>query len=155
MHLQHLSRYTTQMMSWCRNTLFQRNNDVIIALCVRWDRTTLPLRPRLHYIKHTAHWMYCSGCWFHLGSAYLHILQPMRLITATTHGIGSILQHKKYVELLNWSTLPQHNQTINEYRSSSGLGHNFQWWNQRGPGNVAILFRIENPGENPAWYLRL
>ena len=52
----------------------------------------------------------------------------MRLITATTHGIGSILQHKKYVELLNWSTLPQHNQTINEYRSSSGLGHYFQWW---------------------------
>ena len=82
-------------------------------------------------------------------------LQPMRLITATTHGIGSILQHKKYVELLYWSTLPQHNQTINEYRNSSGLGHYFQWWNQRGPGNVAILFRIENPGENPAWYLRL
>ena len=81
--------------------------------------------------------------------------RAMRLITATTHGIGSILQHKKYVELLNWSTLPQHNQTINEYRSSSGLGHYFQWWNQRGPGNVAILFRIENPGENPAWYLRL
>ena len=79
----------------------------------------------------------------------------MRLITATTHGIDSILQHKKYVELLNWSTLPQNNQTINEYRSSSGLGHYFQWWNQRGPGNVAILFRIENPGENPAWYLRL
>ena len=51
----------------------QRNNDVIIALCVRWDRTTLPLRPRLHYIKHTVHWLYCSGCWFHLGSAYLHI----------------------------------------------------------------------------------
>ena len=43
----------------------------------------------------------------------------MRLITATTHGIGSILQHKKYVELLNWSTLPQHNQTINEYRGPS------------------------------------
>ena len=40
---------------------------------VRWDRTTLPLRPRLHYIKHTADWLYCSGCWFHLGSAYLHI----------------------------------------------------------------------------------
>ena len=54
-------------------TLFRRNNDVIIALCVRWDRTTLPLRPRLHYIKHTVHWLYCSGCWFHLGSAYLHI----------------------------------------------------------------------------------
>ena len=53
--------------------LFRRNNDVIIALCVRWDRTTLPLRPRLHYIKHTVHWLYCSGCWFHLGSAYLHI----------------------------------------------------------------------------------
>ena len=41
--------------------------------CVRWDRTTLPLRPRLHYIKHTVHWLYCSGCWFHLGSAYWHI----------------------------------------------------------------------------------
>ena len=54
-------------------TLFRRNNDVIIALCVRWDRTTLPLRPRLHYIKHSVHWLYCSGCWFHLGSAYLHI----------------------------------------------------------------------------------
>ena len=54
-------------------TLFRRNNDVVIALCVRWDRTTLPLRPRLHYIKHTVHWLYCSGCWFHLGSAYLHI----------------------------------------------------------------------------------
>ena len=55
-------------------TLFRRNNDVI-ALCVRWDRTTLPLRPRLHYIKHTVHWLYCSGCWFHLGSAYLHIIK--------------------------------------------------------------------------------
>ena len=55
-------------------TLFRRNNDVVIALCVRWDRTTLPLRPRLHYIKHTVHWLCCSGCWFHLGSAYLHIL---------------------------------------------------------------------------------
>ena len=54
-------------------TLFRRNNDVIIALCVRWDRTTLPLRPRLHYIKHSVHWLNCSGCWFHLGSAYLHI----------------------------------------------------------------------------------
>ena len=54
-------------------TLFRRNNDVIIALCVRWDRTTLPLRPRLHYIKHSVHWLYCSCCWFHLGSAYLHI----------------------------------------------------------------------------------
>ena len=54
-------------------TLFRRNNDVVIALCVRLDRTTLPLRPRLHYIKHTVHWLYCSGCWFHLGSAYLHI----------------------------------------------------------------------------------
>ena len=132
------------------------------------------------YIKYQTHCTLAvlqGGCWFHLGNAYLHItcvirnrillglwtattpcviyLQPMRLITATTHGIGSILQHKKYVELLNWSTLPQHNQTINEYRSSSGLGHYFQWWNQRGPGNVAILFRIENPGENPAWYLRL
>ena len=54
-------------------TLFRRNNDVVIALCVRWDRTTLPLRPRLHYMKHTVHWLYRSGCWFHLGSAYLHI----------------------------------------------------------------------------------
>ena len=54
-------------------SLSRHNNDVIIALCVRWDRTTLPLRPRLHYIKHTVHWLYCSGCWFHLGSAYLHI----------------------------------------------------------------------------------
>ena len=50
--------------------------DGSIALCVRWDRTTLPLRPRLHYIKHTVHWLHCSGCWFHLGSAYLHI--PLR-----------------------------------------------------------------------------
>ena len=55
-------------------SLSRRNNDVIIALCVRWDRTTLPLRPRLHYIKYTVHWLYCSGCWFHLGSAYLHII---------------------------------------------------------------------------------
>ena len=52
--------------------------DGSIALCVRWDQTTLPLRPRLHYSKHTVHWLHCSGCWFHLGSAYLHIisLQP-------------------------------------------------------------------------------
>ena len=48
--------------------------DGSIALSVRWDRTTLPLRPRLHYIKHTVHWLHCSGCWFHLGSAYLHII---------------------------------------------------------------------------------
>ena len=76
-------------------TLFRRNNDVIIALCVRWDRTTLPLRPRLHYIKHTVHWLYCSGCWFHIGSAYLHIIiikwpghesdHPMHMIF-TPHG---------------------------------------------------------------------
>ena len=45
----------------------------IIALRVRWDRTTLPLRPRLHYIKHIVDWLYCSGCWFHIGSAHLHI----------------------------------------------------------------------------------
>ena len=32
--------------------------DGSIALCVRWDRTTLPLRPRLHYIKHTTY----TGC---------------------------------------------------------------------------------------------
>ena len=50
------------------------NNDFIIALRVRWDKTTWPLRPRLHYIKHTVDWLYCSGCWFHLGSAYLHII---------------------------------------------------------------------------------
>ena len=55
-------------------TLSRRNNDVIITWCVRWDRTTLPLRPRLYYIKHTVHWLYCSGCWYHLGSAYLHII---------------------------------------------------------------------------------
>ena len=30
-------------------TLSRRNNGVIIALCVHLDRTTLPLRPRLHY----------------------------------------------------------------------------------------------------------
>ena len=48
------------------------------------DRTTLPLRPRLHYIKHTVHWLYCSGCWFHLGSAYLHIsMSPPREGTCT------------------------------------------------------------------------
>ena len=27
----------------------------------------------LQCIKHTVHWLYCSGCWFHLSSAYLHI----------------------------------------------------------------------------------
>ena len=41
------------------------NNDVTAVLYVRWDRTILPLRPRLHYIKYTVHWLYCSGCWFH------------------------------------------------------------------------------------------
>ena len=53
------------------------NNDFIIALRVRWDKTTWPLRPRLHYIKHTVDWLYCSGCWFHLGSAYLHIINSL------------------------------------------------------------------------------
>ena len=48
--------------------------DGSIALCVRWDRTTLPLKPRLHYIKHTVHWLHGSGCWFHLESADLHII---------------------------------------------------------------------------------
>ena len=55
MHLEYLSGYTPQMMSLRRNnvvTLSWRNNDDIIALCVGWDGTTLPLRPRLHYIKH-------------------------------------------------------------------------------------------------------
>ena len=33
-----------------------------------------PPGPRLHYIKHTVDWLYCSGCWFHPGSAYLHIV---------------------------------------------------------------------------------
>ena len=77
-------------------TLFRRNNDVI-ALCVRWDRTTLPLRPRLHYIKHTVHWLYCSGCWFHLGSAYLHI----KVMTAT-------LRTKNLTEKLNQSICASH-----------------------------------------------
>ena len=47
----------------------------LLLRCVsgRWDRTTLPLRPRLHYIKHTVDWLYCSGCRFHLSSAYSHI----------------------------------------------------------------------------------
>ena len=54
-------------------TMLNFNND-IIALRVRWDRTTLPFRPRLHYIKHTVDWLYCSCCWFRLGSAYLHII---------------------------------------------------------------------------------
>ena len=58
--------------------------DGSIALCVRWDRTTLPLRPRLHYIKHTVHWLHCSGCWFHLGSAYLHITS---LVTSGNSGL--------------------------------------------------------------------
>ena len=45
----------------------------LLRFVSHWDRTTLPLRPRLHYIKHNVHWLHCSGCWFHLGSAYLHI----------------------------------------------------------------------------------
>ena len=55
-------------------TLSRRRNDVIMTLCDHWDRTTLPLRPRLHYIKDPVHWLYCSGCWFQLGSAYIHIV---------------------------------------------------------------------------------
>ena len=57
-------------------TLFRRNNDVIIALCVRWDRTTLPLRPRLHYIKHTVrHSMQIapSRAYFRSGPKLKHI----------------------------------------------------------------------------------
>ena len=41
---------------------------------ISWKFAVLPLRLRLHYIKHTIDWLYCSGCWFHLGSAYLHII---------------------------------------------------------------------------------
>ena len=60
-------------------TLFRRNNDVVIALCVRWDRSTLPLRPRLHYIKHTVY----------TGSAYLHISLVPGLGQPTLHtGMG-------------------------------------------------------------------
>ena len=70
-------------------TLFRRNNDVVIALCVRWDRTTLPLRPRLHYMKHTVHWLYRSGCWFHLGSAYLHIFGIATIVMEPTT-VGSL-----------------------------------------------------------------
>ena len=68
-----ISADTRRKWSHLRRNNIKFNNDVIIALRVRWDRTTSPLRPRLHYIKHTADWLYCSGCWFHLGSAYLHI----------------------------------------------------------------------------------
>ena len=85
-------------------TLFRRNNDVRIALCVRWDRTTLPLRPRLHYIKHTVHWLHCSGCWFHLGSAYLHIelysndyfLSECANMTATVRPYCSIIKLERF-----------------------------------------------------------
>ena len=54
-------------------TLLLRCVSSGIELPYHLGRTTLPLRPRLHYIKHTADWLYCSGSGFHLGRAYLHI----------------------------------------------------------------------------------
>ena len=71
-------------MSLRRNdvvTLSRRNGGVIIALCVGCNRTTLPIEPRLHYIIHTVHWFYCGGCWFHLDSAYLHIIDTRFLVS--------------------------------------------------------------------------
>ena len=75
--------------------------DGSIALCVRWDRTTLPLRPRLHYIKHTVHWLHCSGCWFHLSSAYLHIIikwpMPLGARLPSIKNVNKILQRNLYI----------------------------------------------------------
>ena len=76
------------------------NNDVIIALRVRWDRNTLPLRPRLRYIKYTADWLYCSGCWFHLGSAYLHII-PQKCRMCAINGDMRCIVTNWNVRLLN------------------------------------------------------
>ena len=59
----------------------------------------LPLRPRLHYIKHTVHWLYCSCCWFHLGSAYLHIIyvaaiwRAARRFWSSLHLCTALLRH--------------------------------------------------------------
>ena len=72
---------------------FRHNNDVIIALCVRWARTTSPLRPCLHiYQTHCA--LVVSGCWFHIDSAYLHIITvsaKMIMQDFTTNAFWQIL----------------------------------------------------------------
>ena len=82
-------------------TLFRRNNDVVIALCVRWDRTTLPLRPRLHNISNTLYTgCDCSGCWFHLGSAYLHIISNNR------RALRSVLMEKRDCSVTACQDLP-------------------------------------------------
>ena len=51
-----ISADTRRKLCHLRRNKVKFNNDVIIALRVRCDRTTLPLRPRLHCIKHTADW---------------------------------------------------------------------------------------------------
>ena len=117
-------------------TLFRRNNDVIIALCVRWDRTTLPLRPRLHYIKHTVHWLYCSGCWFHLGSAYWHIYRQMFCIVELVKKMWCI-SYQPISSTFRWHLLLRRRQEI-VYPTWSIL---FYWWPGDAKRRLPVCFK--------------
>ena len=90
---------------------------------------TLPLRPRLHYIKHTVHWLYCSGCWFHLGSAYLHIV-----ILAYNYQVLS------WYLTLHWQY---------SHRQYNKVGKSFQ--NSKVNGEGAVVGKSPVGGLAPCW----